>query len=782
MSLFSRLREGFNEHGFGFINPNINFDFGKEPPKPAGALVDEELGIPSESVFNRMKLHPFTPDALLQRRGFKILDRMAQDDQICQNLTALKVMRLSTGWNIEAADDSTAAEEHKEFIEFNFEDHIEGSLNQDLFEIMGALALGYSITEKNYTIVEKGSWKGKIGLKSLKSKRPQDFNIFTDVFSNPISLVKVEQPDIGAHLPIDKFIIYSFRKRYENVFGTALTRSLYDLWWLKHIIKRSLGVYLERFGVPIAVGRYDDGFKQKAAAFRMLKALRTETVALIPKSIELDWKETTGRGVDLFIKAIKHVDDQISKTILGQTLTQSQGTSGSQSLGKVHQDILGMVINELGLDLEDLINEQLIRDLIDFNFPNVSEYPKLRFKPVEPEDEGPQIDRFFQAKDKGLVIATEEDEAWIREQLNFPERDESTPLLINPNTPTFSATPDPEDPDNLNNGGPEPPEGGTPDVPKPTQGLPKGGAPKNQPSPKIKLAESFSPSRPVITGTTRRSFTALEEKVDFKETRRVIEELGVEDTAEALTPILRDSLDMVVRQIKRKKIVSKKDYGAIRDLSVSNKGDIRKALRRSLERTAKKGVTAARKEIRVSKLVDAAEFNKKAIEQFLVATSFKMTGDLTDTMRIAASNSLFKAIQNGASEKEAIEGIFSALEPFFNVGAANAEDFAGGRLDTILRTNTTGAYNFARREFFLEDTETTPAFQYSAVLDDRVRKNHAAMDSRIFRSTSLVWDAWTPANGFNCRCLLVPVTKFDDWNGRESRVPAVAPDKGFGKV
>lgn len=778
MSFFDSLKTGF-----GFFNSGLGLN--TPPPPPAGALIDEELGIPSESVFNRMKLHPFSPDALLQRKGWKILERMAQDDQIAQNLTALKVMRLSTGFTIEAADDTPAAEEHKEFIEFLLTDFIEGSINQDLFEIMGALGLGYSITEKNYKIIEKGRFKGKIGLKNLKSKRPHDFNIFTDEFLNPISLVKVEQPDIGNELPIDKFIIYSFRKRYENVFGTALTRSLYDLWWLKHIVKRSLGVYLERFGVPFAIGTYEDGFKQKAAAFRMLKALRTETVALLPKSLDVEFKETTGRGVDLFIKTIKHIDEQISKTILGQTLTQSQGSSGSQSLGKVHQDILTLYINELGNDLEDLLNEQLIRDLIDFNFPNVDKYPKYKFKSIDAEDEGPQIDRFLKAKDKGLVIATEEDEAWIREQLNFPERNEDTPLLVNPNTPPMiSATPDETDPDDPDNGDDDnPPVGGPSNAPaEPTSKQPKGKVPPSQKAPLSRLAESFSTSRPIFTGVSSRSFTTFEEKVDFKETRRVIEELGVEDTRDALAPILRESADQIVKQIKRKKIISKRDYAAIRDLSISNKGDIKKVFQRSLERTARKGITAARKEIRLSKMVDAAEFNKRAIEQFLVQNSFKMTGDLTDAMRIAASNSLFNAIKNGASEKEAIDGIFKALEPFFRTGASTAEDFAGGRLSTILRTNTTGAYNFARREFFLEDTETTPAMQYSAVLDDRLRPNHEKMHAKIFRSTNAIWDIWTPANGFNCRCLLIPITKFDDWNGIESRVPSAEPDRGFGKV
>ncbi len=779
MSLYTKLTSIF-----GLLNPNIGgFTFGaSDAPEPAGPT-EEELAIPSEAVNSRMKLHPHTPDILIQRKGWKILDRMAQDDQIAQNLTAFKVMRLSTGWTIEAADDSAAADEHKDFIEFNLIDHLQGSFNQDLFEIGGALALGYSISEKNYKFVEKGRWKGKIGLKNIKSKRPQDFNIYTDEFLNPLSLIKIEQPDIGKELPIDKFIIYSFRKRYENVFGTAITRSLYDLWWLKHIVKRAMGVYIEKYGVPVVLGKYEEGFKQKAAAFKMLKALRTETVAIIPKSLEVEFKAEAGRGtggVDLFLKTIKHIDDQISKTILGQTLTQSAGDKGSQSLGRVHEDILTLHLEEFGLDLEDLINEQLIRDLIDFNFPNVSEYPKFKFKPIQPEDEGPQIDRFFKAKERGLVIPTEEDEAWIREQLNFPERDADTPLLINPNKPTFSVG-DPNDPDNPNDG-PQPPANGTPDEPKPTQGQPKVSDPNDQPKDGTKLAESFSTSRPVNTGASGRSFTIFEENVDLKETRRVIEELGVEDTIEVLAPILRDSAEAIVRQVQRKDIIGKRNYTAIRDLTVPNKGDIKKALQRSLERTATKSVIAAKKEIRASKLVDAASFSEAALRQYINASSFKMTGDLTDAMIQAASNSIFKAVQNGASEKEAISGIFKSLERFFKVGAAQAGDFTAARLETILRTNTTGAYNMARREFFLRDTELTPAFQYSAVLDDRVRPNHKAMDGRIFRSTNPVWDIWTPANGFNCRCLIIPITKFDNWNGIESEVPAVKPDDGFGKV
>ena len=91
------------------------------------------------------------------------------------------------------------------------------------------------------------------------------------------------------------------------------------------------------------------------------------------------------------------------------------------------------------------------------------------------------------------------------------------------------------------------------------------------------------------------------------------------------------------------------------------------------------------------------------------------------------------------------------------------------------------AFNFARKQRFLEDTDFVPALQYSAILDDRVRPNHAAMDSKIFRTTNPIWDTWTPPNGFNCRCLIIAVTR-SDFDGQESSAPAAQPDKGFGEA
>lgn len=87
----------------------------------------------------------------------------------------------------------------------------------------------------------------------------------------------------------------------------------------------------------------------------------------------------------------------------------------------------------------------------------------------------------------------------------------------------------------------------------------------------------------------------------------------------------------------------------------------------------------------------------------------------------------------------------------------------------IARTNIAQAQQRAQRAM-LEDKITEdlfPAFQYSAVLDGRVRATHAALDNRIFKRDNPIWDRIWPPLFFNCRCTVVGVNA-EDWDGEES--------------
>jgi SPP1 gp7 family putative phage head morphogenesis protein len=105
--------------------------------------------------------------------------------------------------------------------------------------------------------------------------------------------------------------------------------------------------------------------------------------------------------------------------------------------------------------------------------------------------------------------------------------------------------------------------------------------------------------------------------------------------------------------------------------------------------------------------------------------------------------------------------------------------------ETIFRTNVLSAY--AGGEWAgakaLQSAGQIVAARYVAVIDDRTRETHLAMDSFWAGLDDPIWDTWWPPNGWNCRCQirLLSQADVDALGGWEAapQAPAVYPDPGF---
>ncbi len=718
-------------------------------------------------MFRKWALFPYSPDKLIQRKGFDIFEEMAKDDQIAQGLAARKTMLLAPGWEIEPADESDAAKEQAEFVSWCLEEAIEGTFKDDLWEAAGALEIGWSLAEKVYAVQKDGPWKGKWYIKSIKSQNPRDFNLFRDDHGNllPDGIVRITAPQNGERFPASKFILYSYRKRYEDLFGTSLLRSLYDLWWIKHILKRAMGVHFERAGVPVATAKYPNGMStiEQGKLFQLVKSIRFESAAVIPKEVELAFTEAKSKAGEAFIEAIRHIDVQITKTINGQTLAQSEGDRGSQALGRVHKDVMVMYVEELAGDMEiKVVRDQVIKDLIDFNFPTPL-YPKFKFRPIAPEDETGRVTAFLNASDKGGVIITEKDETAIRRALGFEERQsEDTPLEK-----------------------PEAPEGQDDEqVPAPGE-APIGKKPAGKPDPSKAPRENLQER--LFTGVPKRPMSGPEKRVDFAEVLNVIEVVGVDDMLADLAPLLAQVQLDLAAQVERKKIIENQDTAAVEELTIKNLADIKAVLRDGLVRVARRGrrsaqseLAAARREVRMAEPQDVSRFLPKEVEKYFVDRAFYLTGVIRDQVLGLAKNSLFSSIKNGSDLREAVAGLKAVMEPYVKQGIADPELAGGARLETVVRTNVVDAFNMSRLETYKENGDFVKGLEYSAILDDRVREDHAAMDGRKYAIDDPIWDRWTPPNGFNCRCVLIPVTLADgDFKPSKQPPASVQPDAGF---
>lgn len=81
------------------------------------------------------------------------------------------------------------------------------------------------------------------------------------------------------------------------------------------------------------------------------------------------------------------------------------------------------------------------------------------------------------------------------------------------------------------------------------------------------------------------------------------------------------------------------------------------------------------------------------------------------------------------------------------------------RVRTIYKQNMQSAYNAGRYLQQLEDVDFAPYFQYVAILDERTRPAHRALNGKVYRYDDPIWTSLYPPNGWGCRCFVKSLTE-----------------------
>lgn len=125
----------------------------------------------------------------------------------------------------------------------------------------------------------------------------------------------------------------------------------------------------EIFGMPIRIGKTSSrDSKEITKTEKFLKDLGAAGWALFPEGTELEIKETSrGDAFNVYDKRIDRANSEISKAILGQTMTIDSGSSLSQS--EVHLEVFNNLIDADADMLRDTINHNLLPFLVSHGFP-----------------------------------------------------------------------------------------------------------------------------------------------------------------------------------------------------------------------------------------------------------------------------------------------------------------------------------------------------------------------------------------------------------------------------
>lgn len=371
-----------------------------------------EQGIYKDDTYERAEEDDFNPSDF----SLDVYDKMLNDGQVKAGLDMIKLAVVSKGFNV--TGDTKETKKYADFVNEALE-LLDGNMESVIAEMLSALEYGYSATEKVWQYKD-----GKVTIKKMKTLDPYSVQAKTDRFGDILHVTqRVGTKEIK--IPPEKIIWYAHQKRFGNVYGNSALRTVYRHWFIKDKMYRFANIAYERYGTPLLVGKVSDP-KDVSKMKKLLSKINGMTGLAVSGEDEI--KSVQGTNAD-FIGYIEHHDRKIMESMLVPPLILStgRGQNGSYALSNNQFDVFMMRLESLQRDLKALLEEEVIRPMVDLNFPNAKAYPSFAFKPLADRDVE-KLANVFEKMMNAQVIAPSED--WIREELGFPKMSDETKALM----------------------------------------------------------------------------------------------------------------------------------------------------------------------------------------------------------------------------------------------------------------------------------------------------------------------------------------------------------------
>lgn len=283
----------------------------------------------------------------------------------------------------------------------------------DLIEdMLDALGKGFSQTELIWDRSKTEWW-----INEFVHRDPRFFQ-FDRETGREIRLV--DEADMVDGVQLDPFKWISHRAKLKSglTIRGGLARLVAFGWICKAYTVKDWMSFVELYGLPMRLGRYGPSATADDVdtLFRAVSNIGTDAAAVLPESMRIDFQEIAGgQGNDIFENFARWTDEQVSKAVLGQTMTSDNGSSMAQA--EVHNEVRHDVAKADARGVTGTLNRDLVIPFVDLNFGPQDNYPRISIAIDEAED----VDMILQNADRmighGLTIKASE----LRAKLGFSE-------------------------------------------------------------------------------------------------------------------------------------------------------------------------------------------------------------------------------------------------------------------------------------------------------------------------------------------------------------------------
>jgi SPP1 gp7 family putative phage head morphogenesis protein len=526
---------------------------------------------------------------------------------------------------------------------------------------------------------------------------------------------------------------------HENPYGVAALSACYWPWLFKHNGWKWWAIFAERYGMPWIVGKLPRGatVDEERKLDEALERAIADAALRVPEGASLELLQASGsQSSDVYGSFVAAANAEISKALLGQTLTAEVGKVGSYAAAEVHNDVRG--------DLADADAQAVaatLRELASWVTQfNVATAATPRVELVADRVPGVWIRAIGDARKAGIPVPL----SWALERTGIPDANGAVVL-------------------------------GAQD------------AARNESAEAAEFAESDDLARPEDAdeaAARELGNTALEQARAATSSwkRRTAQwfRAGRHDAAalyRALDSAPFEDVLLRARVTARVNGLVLSGREGSEDFVDPPPGVTWTPL------PPEAAIRAARRRVAMSR-DDWQQLDTE--ERWAAFTVSRLTK--LDLIR-GVQETIALALESGQSTAELERTIQAQL---------GEDALPAFTLETIVRNAIQTAHNTGRwqEQTRPEALRMRPYWRYDAIDDSRTRPAHRALDGKVLRADDPFWNEWYPPNGHRCRCRITSLSERDvqrkgvvvedgaALNGAELRVEGVPvrilPDPGFG--
>lgn len=549
------------------------------------------------------------------------------------------------------------------------------------------------------------------------------------------SLADGQEPSI-LEIPAARLVVFTCDKLGDDWRGVSILRSAWRAYEYKAQLENAEAIGLDRsVGLPVVYPPNDANPEQRQSVEDAVAAMRQgDSVYLVMPGPKAGTTKDDSDGwlvEDLvvrgeaqisFTETINRYDSELAHNVLAGFMRLGHENVGARSTGETQQDPYYMALETVAGYLCEIVNSQVIRPFVDWNWQTDGRYPKLKADKLVPKAME-VIAAALSSLVPNVITDDPELERWARDLLGAPEK----PAELDAPGPTPPAAPP------------------APAAPPGTKG-PGGQGPPPADGDGQAMTHQFSQFMP------RRPLTEAEKTVNWQQVKDGLDN-GPLDLVAVGERVMAGQIESA--QSLAQEAIDANDPELL-DRVVLDPAPLTDALELELNRIYANGRADVRAEVRrlVASQPGAAEpgDTTAAIPRIPISAS-----DVAKAVRGLAQNMAESGAQAAlrAVKARALKTITQRKEtppaPGEDPNAALRAALRAGATPAVNRTYTLGRMDELQAQAHAGFVD---ALQYSAILDERTCEECASWDGEVCSPENIPVDVPNPLcqGGDQCRC------------------------------